>query len=475
MNLFDRLPAGLFGPLTGRYHRRAWDLLVRLSQRFFGSDCVPPYAEGYLHEQVTKEIERFLLDQDWQEEAAEAMATPINIQANQWLARLVETGWLIEDRVGLRMFVSMRPVVARFFDALEQFALEGPQLVGGNIQLIYNQLKSVQADPKGQAAGFQSAAQLCSRLINSLNATTLRVRDLIRDLTQEQATPIFVKRFFSEHIEELYVRDFRQMRTENHPLMLRFEIIELVEAVATAEPVRSQLVAAYRELPGARHEAAEEALARDVARFYRLLDVEKFLERMDRVIDSATQRALAYLGYRLKASERLEDVLADTVASARRLADHGKTIEGRLLSPSPLIADYRLRMPNTPAAKPARRAMVRREMTARERAELFLRRAMVRNRDTTPAAIRRYVQAHLAPGSEVEGAQLPVNGVDDAVAILVLMRLAAIGRVNPKALRANPLLRNLDFDAVMEEGGRMDLELFELPRFKVKRRAGHAA
>ncbi len=475
MNLFDRLPVGLFSPLTGRYNRRAWELLVRLSERFFGADCVPPYAEGYLHEQVTKEIERFLLDENWEEEGADAAITPINVQANQWLARLVETGWLIEDRVGLRVFVGMRPVVARFFDALEQFALDGPQLVGGNIQLIYNQLKGVQADPKGQAAGFQSAAQLCSRLINSLNATTLRVRDLIRDLTQEKATPVFVKRFFSEHIEELYVRDFRQMRTENHPLMLRFEIIELVDAVATTEPARAQLVAGYRELPGARHEAVEEALARDVARFQRLLDVEKFLERMDRVIDSATQRALAYLGYRLKASERLEDVLADAVTSACRLADQGQLIEGRLLSPPPVVADYRLRMPNLPPTKPDRRAMVRREMTPRERAELLLRRAMVRHRDTTPAAVKRYVQAHVPASSEVEGGRLPVRGVEDAVAVMVLMRLAAIGRVSPKALRANPLLRNLDFEAVMNEGGRMSTELFDLPSFKVSRRPADAA
>ena len=79
MNLFDRLPNGLFGPLTGRYNRRAWELLVRLSERFFGADCVPPYAEGYLHEQVTKEIERFLLDEQWEEESADAAATPINV------------------------------------------------------------------------------------------------------------------------------------------------------------------------------------------------------------------------------------------------------------------------------------------------------------------------------------------------------------------------------------------------------------
>jgi hypothetical protein len=60
MNIFDRLPLGLFGPLTGRNGRRMWDLIGRLAQQFFGPDCIPPYAEGYLHEQITKEIERFL-------------------------------------------------------------------------------------------------------------------------------------------------------------------------------------------------------------------------------------------------------------------------------------------------------------------------------------------------------------------------------------------------------------------------------
>ena len=85
------------------------------------------------------------------------------------------------------------------------------------------------------------------------------------------------------------------------------------------------------------------------------------------------------------------------------------------------------------------------------------------------------MQAHVPVGAEIEGARLPVHGVDDAVAVLVLMRLAAIGRVNPKALRANPLLRSLDFEAVMDEGGRVNTELFELPGFKVRRRSANAA
>ena len=42
-------------------------------------------------------------------------------------------------------------------------------------------------------------------------------------------------------------------------------------------------------------------------------------------------------------------------------------------------------------------------------------------------------------------------------------------------LRANPRLRSLDFEAVMDEGGRVNTELFELPGFKVRRRSANAA
>lgn len=163
MNLFDRIPHGLFGALTGRNSRRTWDLLVRLFDRYFGPDSVPPYADGYLHDQVVKEIERFLLDSGWEDESMEGgsnVATPLVNQANQLLARLVETGWLTEEKIGLRRFVSMRPVVARFFDTVQQFVNEGPQLFGGNVLLVYNQLKSVASDPRAQASGFVGAAQL---------------------------------------------------------------------------------------------------------------------------------------------------------------------------------------------------------------------------------------------------------------------------------------------------------------------------
>lgn len=478
MNIFDRLPSGIFNALTGKNSRRAWDLLVRLFEHYFGPDAVPDYPDGYLHEKIVREIERFLLDSGWESELDSddgESATPLAIQANQLLTRLVDTGWLCEERVGLRNFISMRPSVARFFDLLQQFTHEKPQLLGGNVLMIYNQLKGVKQDPKGQAVGFVSAAQLCVQLISSLSSTTLRVRDLMKELTNEEATPVFVRRFFSEHISELYVRDYRQLRTENHPLRLRYEILELVSDVTQDETSRSALLRSYAELPGARPGEEEESLDRDVRRFRQLLEVEKFLDRMDNVIDAATQRAIAYLGYRLKATERIEEVLSDTIQAINKTEAAGLLLEGKLISPDPLMSEERLRMPVPPPQKPTRTALIKREMTVQERATRLLRKAMLKHREASPATMKRYVEAHIRPGESIEASDMPLEKVEDAVAYLAMLRLAGITTRHPTSIARNPLLHNLGFEVVLLEGDRFDGEYFNTPNFRITRSAKNAS
>lgn len=475
MNLFDRLPCGIFSPLTGRNNRRTWDLLVRLSERFFGPDSVPTYPDGYLLDQVTKEVERFLLDQDWEEDE-EVAATPIAIKAAELVTRLADTGWLIKERVGMRTFVSMRPAVMRFFETLQQFATEGPQHIGGSIQLVYSQLQNVQKDPQGQAAGFASAAQLCSRMINALNATTLRVRDLMKDIIQESTTPGFIRRFFTEHIGELYVRDFKQLRTENHPLSLRFEIIHLVTEVTSVEAQRTKLLAGYAEASRLSLAEAEMALDRDVDRFRRLLDVETFLERMDRVMESATQRALAFINYRLKASDRLEFIIEDTLDAISRTEKAGLEVEGRLLSAPQVVSEARLQLPRPAPVKPQRAAMVKQELTPHQQAMHELRRAMIASRDMSPAAAQRFIESIMEPGQTLSAKDIPVIEVRDAVSYLALMRIAAQSqRASPRG--RNPLMQQLGFDAKInpDEQAKADTELFTTPDFSVSRRENNAA
>jgi len=470
MNLFDRLPVGIFSPLTGQNNRRTWDLLVRLSERFFGPDSVPPFPDGYLLDQVSKEVERFLLDHDW-DDGEEVSATPIAIKAAELVTRLAETGWLVKEKIGMRNFISMRPTVMRFFETLQQFSTDGPQHIGGSIQLVYSQLLNVQKDPQGQAAGFATAAQVCSRMINSLNATTLRVRDLMKDLIRESTTPGFIKRFFTEHIGELYVRDFKQLRTENHPLSLRFEIIHLVTEVTSNEVQRAKILTGYIETSSLSFAEAELALERDVDRFRRLLDVEIFLERMDRVMEAATQRALAFINYRLKASDRLEYIIDDALNAMARMEKAGLEVEGRLSSAPPVVSETRLQLPRPAPVKPKRLAMIKHELTLQQKAMHELRRAMIASRDMSPAAAKRFIESIMVPGQTLSAKEIPIKEVRDAVSYLALMRIAA--QAERASLRGrNPLMQKLGFDAKLNpnEQTTANTELFITPDFSVSRR-----
>jgi hypothetical protein len=471
MNLFDRLPLGIFAPLTGRNSRRAWELLNRLAVRYFGPTCVPPFPEGYLLEHIIKEVERFLVEHDWEEE--ESPATTLSGRAAALVSRFAETGWLVKEVVGMRTFVSMRPTVMRLFETLLAFATERPQHVGGSIQLVFSQLQSVQKDPRGQAAGFNTAAQLCSKLIASLNATTMRARDLIKDLLQENSTPSFIHRFFTEHIGEMYVQDFQQLRTENHPLSLRFEIINIVWQITHDEVQRSSLIDGYITALNLQRDKAEAALDEDVERFRRLLDVEQFLDRMDSVIESATQRALNVINYRLKASDRLEFIIDDSLDALAQAEERDIEVRGAWGRVLPAIAECRLQFPHPAPPKPQRKPMIKPQLSVRDRAVHELRRAMIASRDMSTSAAKNFVERMLADGETLEASAIPINEVRDAVAYLVLLRLAS----QKKGGRSNARSKQLGFDVKLSgsNGGVADTALFKTSNFVVSREATDAA
>jgi len=83
----------------------------------------------------------------------------------------------------------------------------------------------------------------------------------------------------------------------------------------------------------------------------------------------------------------------------------------------------------------------------------------------------RYVEKYLPKGASVSAADLPVIGVEDAVAYLVLARIANISTHDPGALRSNPLLRKLGFTAVSAgPGQRADTKYFNTPDFIISRK-----
>lgn len=473
LGLFDRLPGGLFAPLASpKNHERYWNLLLRLYDRFFGPEAAPPEGDGYLQRSITMEIERYILDAaDWASEEEEAGPdTPLNIQSNMIYRRLVAAGWLREDRIGVRNFVIMPTTVQKFLELLRQFAEEGPQIIGGKVQLIYNQLRQVVLDPAKQASGFHEAALQARQLVSILSATTMRVREAMDLLATQETTAAFIRTFFDDYIGQLYIRDYHELRTENHPLRHRWEIINAALSLRDDSEKRKTMIVYYQAaFRCATMDEAEEKFEKDVSRFLMFKDIDVHLNRLNASVDRATSRALAYLQYKLRTQGHLDRLLSGAIARLTKPEFPALPTMGML--PGPLLSESRL----PPAARkdgpPARTPMVRKTMTVEQQAMIRLKRAMKMSREVTVAQVADYLNASLTASSNIESDVLPINTIHEFCLFVVVSRLALASRNHAVAgHKANPMLVALrDFRFECQPGKWTDNAYLQVPKFTVTR------
>lgn len=472
-SLFERVPSGLFGPLFSPNHSRYWDLLLRLYDQFFGPDATPPEGEGYLQRSITLEIERHIADESqWAIEGNDEPNTPLGIQANIVYRRLIDAGWMREDRIGVKNYVTMPTTVQKFLEILRQFAEEGPQIIGGKVQLIHNQLEQVLADPAKQAGGFHEAALQARQLITILSATTMRVREAIDLLSAQDTTAGFVRAFFDDYIGQLYIRDYHELRTENHPLRNRWRIVQTALELRDTPEKRDAMVAYYHSAFRCNSkEEAENRFEKDVARFLMFKDIDAHLDRLNSSVDRATSRALAYLHYKLRTQDKLDRLLT---ASINRLKDSepGSVTAMGVLS-GPMLTEARLRPVQKKSGPIARSSISKPRMTIEQRAQIALKRAMKLNREVSPLHVAEYLEKHLGGKTTVSSDDLTINGIHDFCVFVYVTRMALIARNHVGAGRkAHPMLHSLkDYRFNCLSGQWTDNIYICVPKFTVTRKA----
>lgn len=468
-SIFDRLPEGIFRPLASSNRRHHWDLLIHLYERFFSPDAPPVDADGLLHRTVTMEIERFILTRsDWTGEEGDEPDSPLNVRANLALSRLVECGWLREDGVGLRKFLDMHPTVQKFLELLWQFAEEGPQLIGGKVQLIYNQLIEVDKNPSQQAGGFAEAAKQSRQLVSLLKNTAVRVKDVLAELANKDSTAAYIEAFFSEYITKIFIRDYHELRTENHPLRHRFDILRIVYELRDDPAKRDVLVSWYR----AAHQLgtdleAEELFEKDVSRFLLLGNIETYLDRLDANINKATSRAIAYINYSLRTRSHIDTLIRQSIESAIRADETGEPIMAALPS-GPLFSEQRLREAREPSTPPRRSTIKKKVMTPEQRAMATLHKLMTRNREITGKMMMRYLESQANATGVIDSDTMQINNVSDLIAYACLSRLG-MGTHRQLAQSGYPLAVELpNIYVTLEKGKTTENDYLIVPKFSVQ-------
>jgi hypothetical protein len=419
LKLFERIPDRLFSPLASTNRREFWSLLCHLHRRRFGPDAPLPPSYGFIQREVVQDIEDHIrYSPSWQPEEGEDSTTSLGQRASNCFHRLLEAGWLRTEKYGLAQTVSMAPPVSQMLTLLIEFAEKDPVFVSGKIRSIDALISKILRGEEGGDV-LREAAEQCRNLLIYIRNTGTNVRDLMTLIATEETTAEYARQFFHKYVERVFIGDYKELRTQEHPLSRRPQILEAVEELSTQPGHRKRLLDWYvTRLAGGNETQAEAAFERDLQRLEELNRIEEYLERLDDEVRSANKRALIVLQYRLQSIRPIDDLLRQAIDGLLASGLKGG-FEGpweslpRVFAPDALIAATRLAQPRkeTPSHPPsALRTVVLSEHT--RAINSLVRRAQERRR-ITPAKLRAYAESALGENAMVNSRDLPVGSIEE--------------------------------------------------------------
>lgn len=445
--LFKRLPDQLFRPLASANRHIYWALLCALHNKRFGQDAPMAPINGFAMREITRDIEEELQQQDaWEVEADEAPDTPIGVRAIGVFNRLRDSGWLRIERVGVEKRVDMHRDVRSFLGRLVEFAETEPVIVGAKISSIDLNLEAVVTGDGSRDAQLHEAADQARHLLDHVRNTGASIRDLMESFGAELTTGQFVQRFFSDYVERVFIGDYRELRTREHPLARRSQILRKVEEAQSNLPMRERLVGWYeaKRAPGDRGRA-ERLFERDIARLMDLQRIDEYLERLDDEIRRANKRALAFLDYRLRAIRPIDHLVT---AAIRAVSAEVDAVNTAPFAPGELAAPEGLAEPRRKVEWAPADALRNVTPSPYEIARAQLMRRARDARSINPLKLAAFVLNQLDGRESMRSDELRLETIEDVRALQALYSVAMATASGSRMLMAQTLMLTRGFRVV---------------------------
>jgi hypothetical protein len=427
--LFDLVPKDLFRPLASANREHYWQLLHLLYARFFGPEADMPPPAGWNRRDLLVVIEQQLEEDDpWEIEEGEVANTPTNIRAHNYLSRLIKAGWLLEERVGLAVVISMPTIVARLMETLQNFIEFSPPAVGAKMRSIEGALQRVLTS-RQPGADLDEAATQARQLVGAMASMGVRLRELMRGLTADVTTAQALRRIFDVYIADIYMADYAQLTGADHPLARKSAVIALANEIDLGDH-RGRLVAWYAEhRTSGNLEQAEDRLQRTLRRIKDLNRLQDFLDRLEDDLRRMNRRMLALIDYRLHTPSHLETRIKRAIEGVKHSQSSslappigpGQILSGELLykprrhkPPIPVVGDRQ------------------RQMTPEQEARMRLRAQALAARRVQSKDIYDYLHRVMGTNLQTLASDLSIESVKDfrVVQTLASMALAAIANAS---------------------------------------------
>lgn len=474
--LFERIPDRLFSPLASSNRHQYWSLLCYLYRRRFGPDAPLPPSRGFAPRDLLQDVEDHIrYAPDWHPEEGEDPGLSVDQRASNYFRRLVQVGWFRTEKHGLAQTISMSPSVSQMLTLLIDYADKDPVFVSGKIHSIDALISKVL---KGEGGGdlFREAAEQCRNLLIYIRTTGTNVRDLMTSIATQETTAEYARRFFRDYVVNMFIGDYKELRTQEHPLSKRPQILKAVEKLSTIPEHRIRLMDWYtsRLAEGDRVKATA-AFDRDLRRLEELNRVEEYLERLDDEVRSANKCALIVLQYRLQTVRPIDDLLRQAIDGLLASGQEGG-FQGavdtwpQVFAPDALMSAARLAQPRKEvqrlAPSPLRKAVLSEHARA---VGNLVRRAQERRR-ITPAKLRAYAKSALGEHEKVNSQDLSVDSIENLRAYQSFNSLATAlkSKIATSGMQARKQIPGLD--VVCDEDGSSDHPFLIAQSFEIRLR-----
>jgi hypothetical protein len=166
-------------------------------------------------------------------------------QAQHVYRRLVDTGWLEEESVGLKVTVDMPPMALLVTERLVALRQGLAVAASGVVVAIRTALAAILTDARANAAGLRKAAENAQIFERSLRVVLADLRRVEKRVMDSESLEDRYRAFFEDFIGEVLLKDLEEIQGPNHPYRHRAEILRNVEAITLSDHVRDRVIEGY--------------------------------------------------------------------------------------------------------------------------------------------------------------------------------------------------------------------------------------
>ncbi len=327
--LFDRLPAGLFGPLGSPLAPLYWSVLARFYQLEFEREpffLVKPAATD-LVEEILREspvlAERVREDADLADGAAETAlpeseATPTRQIARRLLSRLERAGWFhYEYRSSHGLVLCFYPHAARILECLVRVARDEQPVFQGYAHAIASLLRPDAFAPRPGVALHQAKRQTLE-MVRELKILERNMSFFIQRMLDEVTTPAGVLAEGLDRYRQAVMANYHRLKTVENLFKWRAEIVARLDGIERSAPLLESASRWYAEqfqLPSVeatRQVTADLALMR--SQFESIPELADGIDLRNARFSGAALRKLMYLVRQDRRTEGQIQFLVDQLA-----------------------------------------------------------------------------------------------------------------------------------------------------------------